>query len=195
MRNGRLNSTPIIALVLAAACWGAATIITKHVLTNIPPLTLLVLQRTISVSFLWMIVFAQRLPLPQRRDIVRLGGIGILNPGLAYTFGLLGVTRTDLQLREDVPGTQLWAVSPEHTMLTYFEVQPHSRFERHQHESEQITLVLDGELFFETTSQIIAVKAGEVIALPSNVSHAVFTREHPVRAVDAWSPVREHYRR
>jgi EamA-like transporter family len=154
MRNGRLNSTPIIALVLAAACWGAATIITKHVLTNIPPLTLLVLQLTISVSFLWMIVFAQRLPLPQRRDIVRLGGIGIRNPGLAYTFGLIGVTRTDLQLREDVPGAQLWAVSLEHTMLTYFEVQPHSRFERHQHESEQITLVLDGELFLRPRARL-----------------------------------------
>jgi quercetin dioxygenase-like cupin family protein len=100
---------------------------------------------------------------------------------------------TDLQLREDVPGAHLWAVSLEHTMLTYFEVQPHSRFERHQHESEQITLVLEGQLFFETASQVITVKAGEVIAIPSNVPHAVFTREHPVRAVDAWSPVREHY--
>ena len=80
-------------------------------------------------------------------------------------------------------------------MLTYFEVQAHSRFESHQHESEQITLVLEGELFFETGGQVIAVKAGEVIALPSNVPHAVFTREHAVRAVDAWSPVREDYRR
>jgi quercetin dioxygenase-like cupin family protein len=104
-------------------------------------------------------------------------------------------SRTDLQLREDVPGAHLWAVSLEHTMLTYFEVQPHSRFERHQHESEQITLVLEGELFFETASQVIAVKAGEVIALSSNVPHAVFTREHAVRAVDAWSPVREDYHR
>src|SRR6266542_4600667 len=107
MRNGRLNSTPIIALVLAAACWGAATVITKHVLANIPPLTLLVLQLTISVSFLWLIVFAQRLTLPQRRDIVRLGGIGILNPGLAYTFGLLGLTRTTASM-----STLLWAAEP-----------------------------------------------------------------------------------
>jgi quercetin dioxygenase-like cupin family protein len=103
--------------------------------------------------------------------------------------------RSDLQLHEDVPGAHLWAVSLEHTMLTYFEVQPHSRFERHQHESEQITLVLEGELFFETAGQVIVVKAGEVIALPSNVPHAVFTREYAVRAVDAWSPVQEQYRR
>jgi drug/metabolite transporter (DMT)-like permease len=107
MQNGRLNSAPTIALVLAAACWGAATVITKHVLANIPPLTLLVLQLTISVSFLWLIVFAQRLRLPQRRDIVRIGGIGILNPGLAYTFGLLGLTRTTASM-----STLLWAAEP-----------------------------------------------------------------------------------
>ena len=107
MRNGRLNSAPITALVLAAACWGAATVITKHVLTDIPPLTLLVLQLTISVIFLWTIVFAQRLRLPQRRDIVRIGGIGILNPGLAYTFGLLGLTRSTASM-----STLLWAAEP-----------------------------------------------------------------------------------
>jgi drug/metabolite transporter (DMT)-like permease len=107
MRNGQLNSTPIFALTLAAACWGAATVITKHILTDIPPLTLLVLQLTVSVAFLWAVVFAQRLRLPQRRDIARLGGIGILNPGLAYTFGLLGLTRTTASM-----STLLWAAEP-----------------------------------------------------------------------------------
>ena len=109
--------------------------------------------------------------------------------------GVCYYTSAELQLREDVPGAFVWAVCLERTMLTYFEVQAHSRFERHQHASEQITLVLEGELFFETAGQVIGVKAGEVIALPSNVPHTVFTREHPVRAVDAWSPVREQYRR
>jgi drug/metabolite transporter (DMT)-like permease len=107
MRNGQLNTTPVVALVLAAACWGIATVITKHVLANIPPLTLLVVQLAISVSFLWMLVFAQRLRLPQRRDIVRLGGIGILNPGLAYSFGLLGLTRTTASM-----SSLLWAAEP-----------------------------------------------------------------------------------
>ena len=52
MRNHHLRSAPITALVLAAACWGGATVITKHVLTDVPPLTLLVLQLTVSVAFL-----------------------------------------------------------------------------------------------------------------------------------------------
>lgn len=78
-------------------------------------------------------------------------------------------------------------------MLTYFEVQPHSRFESHRHESEQITMVLEGALFFETNGKVIEVKAGEVIAIPSNIPHAVFTKDAAVKAVDAWSPVREKY--
>lgn len=107
MRNHQLGAAPITALVLAAACWGGATVITKHVLTDVPPLTLLVLQLTVSVVFLWAIVLMQRMRLPQRRDIVRLGGIGILNPGLAYTFGLLGLTYTTASM-----STLLWAAEP-----------------------------------------------------------------------------------
>lgn len=101
--------------------------------------------------------------------------------------------RGSLHLREDVPGAKMWAVSLATTMLTYFEVQPHCRFESHSHESEQITLVLEGELFFEIGGKITGVKGGEVIAIPSNVPHAVFTEERATRAVDTWSPVMGKY--
>ena len=99
-----------------------------------------------------------------------------------------------LRLQEDVLGAKIWAVALEKAMLTYFEVQPNCRFETHQHESEQITLVLEGELFFETAGKVIGVKPGEVIAIPSNVAHAVFTKEKAVKAVDAWSPVMAKYK-
>lgn len=99
-----------------------------------------------------------------------------------------------LRLAADVPGAGQWAVALNKTMLTYFEVDPHCRFESHTHESEQITLVLEGELYFEQGDRVVAVKAGEVIAIPSQAPHAVFTREDAVKAVDAWSPVMEKYR-
>ncbi len=98
-----------------------------------------------------------------------------------------------LPLEQDVPGTKMWAVALEKAMLTYFEVEPNSRFDMHEHESEQITLVLEGTLFFEISNTIISVQEGEVIAIPSNKEHAVFTKGSFVRAVDAWSPVREEY--
>ena len=99
-----------------------------------------------------------------------------------------------LKLINDVPGARQWAVSLEQTMLTYFEVDPDCRFESHQHESEQITMVIEGVLYFEQGGEVIGVKAGEAIAIPSNVPHAVFTTDSAVKAVDAWSPVMGKYR-
>ena len=45
---------------------------------------------------------------------------------------------------------------------------------KHSHENEQITYILEGELKFwigEDESQIIHVKAGDVLHIPSNVPH------------------------
>lgn len=102
-------------------------------------------------------------------------------------------TQSELALHDDLPGVKLWAVALKQTMLTYFEVAPNSNFETHSHESEQITLVLEGELCFEIAGTVVAVKAGEVIAIPSNLAHAVFTKDSSVKAVDAWSPIMEKY--
>lgn len=99
-----------------------------------------------------------------------------------------------LQLNEDIPGARQWAVSLDQTMLTYFEVEPNCRFDSHTHESEQITMVIDGILYFEQGEKVIGVKAGEAIAIPSNAPHAVFTGKDAVKAVDAWSPVMDKYR-
>ena len=99
----------------------------------------------------------------------------------------------DLLLKKVVRGANMWAVSLENTMLTYFEIESNSRFEAHNHISEQITHVLDGELFFKMAGKTIRVKAGEVIAIPSNVVHAAYTKEKKVKAVDAWSPPPEKY--
>lgn len=96
--------------------------------------------------------------------------------------------KESLYLTEDVAGARQWAISLDRTMLTYFEVDPDCRFESHSHESEQITMVLEGVLYFEQGAKVIGVKAGEVIAIPAHAPHTVFTGEAAVKAVDAWSP-------
>ena len=102
--------------------------------------------------------------------------------------------KESLCLADDVPGARQWAVSLEQTMLTYFEVDPDCRFESHSHESEQITMVLEGVLYFEQDGKVIGVKAGEAIAIPAHAPHAVFTAGDAVKAVDAWSPVMDKYK-
>lgn len=103
-------------------------------------------------------------------------------------------SKGDLTLRAAVKGAKMWGVALEKTLLTYFEIEPNSKFDMHSHDSEQITLILEGELFFNVYGETVCVKEGEVIALPSNVLHGAFTKDKPVKAVDAWSPVMDKYK-
>ncbi|MEX0361336.1 MAG: cupin domain-containing protein [Allomuricauda sp.] len=98
-----------------------------------------------------------------------------------------------MELKPDVDGAKMWAVSLDKTQFTYFEVEPEKIFGMHSHESEQITHVLSGELYFEFEEEIICVKEGGIIAIPSNIPHAVFTKDLAAKAVDAWSPVMDKY--
>jgi N-acetylglutamate synthase-like GNAT family acetyltransferase/mannose-6-phosphate isomerase-like protein (cupin superfamily) len=99
--------------------------------------------------------------------------------------------RDVLRLEPDVPGAAFFAVALERVMLTAFEVEPGARFERHAHEADQITMVLEGELVFELDGgREVRVGPGEVIALPSGAPHAARAEARRVKAVDAWSPPR-----
>ena len=98
-----------------------------------------------------------------------------------------------LKLADDIEGVKMWGVSLKNTQFTYFEVEPNRVFEMHHHESEQITYVLKGELYFKTEDKVVCVKAGETIAIPSNLKHGAFTKDQALKAVDAWSPINIKY--
>ena len=98
-----------------------------------------------------------------------------------------------LHLRQVLPGAMMWAVGLDKAMLTYFELARDTSFPEHSHEAEQITLILDGELTFLFDDKEIILKAGEAVAIPSNIKHAAVTKSGPCIAVDAWSPVRSDY--
>lgn len=103
------------------------------------------------------------------------------------------VPRSIQSFVESVPGASMLAVPLEKAMLTYFEIAPGARFDTHKHESEQITYVIEGRLVFEIGDQSVSVGPGDIIAIPSNVPHAAFAGSEHVRAVDAWSPVRQEF--
>jgi quercetin dioxygenase-like cupin family protein len=112
----------------------------------------------------------------------------LVEPTPPVSRGVRYYSREQLPLMPDVAGAAKWGVALASTMLTYFEVEPHNRFEAHRHTSERITLVLCGELAFEVDGRTITVRKGEVIAIPSGVPHATHTGTHRVCAIDAWSP-------
>jgi amino-acid N-acetyltransferase len=95
-----------------------------------------------------------------------------------------------LTLRESAAGARHFAVSLAATTLSYFEVDPGARFDRHRHDGEQITLVLEGELHFRFDDRQVCVRAGETIAIPAGLWHEVWAGAMLVKAVDAWSPAR-----
>ena len=75
----------------------------------------------------------------------------------------------DLPLKSAVPGARMWAVGLKKSMLTYFEMEPGASFPEHSHEAEQITMVLEGVMAFAYEGNQVVLKAGDVIAIPSDI--------------------------
>jgi drug/metabolite transporter (DMT)-like permease len=83
-----------LALAASAACWGLATVATKGQLAAVPPMPMLVIQLTASVAFLWAAVLVTRAPVRIDRASLRASLSGLLEPGLAHTFGTAGLALT-----------------------------------------------------------------------------------------------------
>lgn len=90
-------------------------------------------------------------------------------------------------------GAKYWSVHLDKLMFTGFEVPANTVFPTHSHESEQITYILDGELFFGIDGETYCLRAGDVISIPSNKEHRVWTGTTGAKAVDAWSPANTNY--
>lgn len=86
-------------------------------------------------------------------------------------------------------GSAYWSIEGNSVQFTWFDVPANTSFSTHKHESEQITYVLEGELFFRSENSIYKLSAGDCILIPGNIEHEAWTKNMPAKAVDAWSPV------
>ena len=59
----------------------------------------------------------------------------------------------------------------------------------HQHESEQLSYIVEGALKFELEGREVVVKKGEVLHIPSNVPHMAVALEDTLD-LDVFSPIR-----
>ena len=117
-------------LIAASACWGIATVISKHILTTIPPITLLTIQLIFSVGLLWSLIYLGAFHFSwkfrgcfnsfEKHPIyftgghhlpkslwMKVGWLGLLNPGISYTLSLIGLKTTTASM-----STLLWASEP-----------------------------------------------------------------------------------
>ncbi|NJM49032.1 MAG: DMT family transporter [Alkalinema sp. RU_4_3] len=88
------NSQGIGLIVLSTAIYGLTMAVTKGTLDYIPPLTLLTVQTASSVLLFWTIVVVRRIPVQWNRQTVQVGLSGLLEPGLSYLCGMLGLSMT-----------------------------------------------------------------------------------------------------
>jgi len=90
--DSRLNAA-LFATVLSTLCWGAGTVMSKATLNDLPPITLVVVQLAASCAVLWAVVFMRGTPALTWKQI-RSGWAGILEPGLSYLLGIVGLSLT-----------------------------------------------------------------------------------------------------
>jgi probable blue pigment (indigoidine) exporter len=105
--GARIPGGAVLALILAAAAWGTGTVVSKHAVAEIPPLTLLPIQLGASLVVLALLMRSQGIPLVDRTAPSLLGRLGILNPGMAYALSLLGLAHIGASL-----SVILWALEP-----------------------------------------------------------------------------------
>jgi quercetin dioxygenase-like cupin family protein len=92
--------------------------------------------------------------------------------------------------KEDM-NPKLWrkVIAGERAMLAQVFLAKGSVVPLHQHESEQISYIVEGALKFELEGREVTVRSGEVLVIPSNVPHTAVALEATID-FDIFSPIR-----
>ena len=102
-----------LLIVLATACWGTGTVLSKQVLDRgVAPLTLLAIELVASTMLLGLGALVLGVRPNWSPAHARLALLGVLNPGIAYALGLLGLVTITASL-----SVLLWATEPVLIML------------------------------------------------------------------------------
>ena len=96
----------LVALILAATCWGLGTVTSKAALAEIPPLTLLPIQLIASLAILAVLMRREGISFRSGGSPL-LGRLGLLNPGAAYALSLIGLVTITASL-----SVLLWVLEP-----------------------------------------------------------------------------------
>jgi probable blue pigment (indigoidine) exporter len=98
----------VLMLVGATACWGGGTVLSKQALDRgVAPLTLLVIELAASCLLLVSLMLLLYGAWTRGPALGKLAVLGVLNPGLAYALGLLGLVSVSASM-----AVLLWATEP-----------------------------------------------------------------------------------
>lgn len=102
-------------LIGAAMCWGLGTVLTKYALGGIEASLLLPFQLTCSVLLLGVFLVATGSSVRGINGTVKVAALGVLNPGIAYALGLIGLAQISASV-----SVVIWATEPVLIVLMAF---------------------------------------------------------------------------
>jgi quercetin dioxygenase-like cupin family protein len=100
-----------------------------------------------------------------------------------------------MPIEKVVEGIDRRLITGERMMLAHVYLKKGAIVPQHSHENEQITYILSGVLRFwlgEDGAEVIDVRAGEVLHIPSNLPHKAEALEETLD-VDIFSPPRQDW--
>ncbi len=101
----------------------------------------------------------------------------------------------EMEREHVVEGIERRIINGDQMMLTHVYLRKGAVVPRHSHVNEQFTYILEGALRFwigEDGSEVLDVRAGEVLHIPSNVPHRAEALEDTLD-VDVFSPPRQDW--
>jgi len=103
------------------------------------------------------------------------------------------VGKSDCSKHTIFPGVNIFTTWGERLMLSLIEFEPGARVEPHSHPHEQLGLLLEGELEFTIGETTRRVTPGQMWRIPGGGVHSAVAGDRPVKALDAFYPIREDY--
>jgi drug/metabolite transporter (DMT)-like permease len=168
---------PALFLVLAAACWGVGTVVSKQALDELAPVVLLLIQLTVSVAFLLVISNAGRRRSGARSRRRRAMSLGLLNPGLSYALALVGLSTIAAST-----SVLIWASEPALIVILALVVLRERLTARL---SVAITMALLGVLLVVYAGGFSGSPLGVLLTLGAVLACAVYTILARIWAVDS----------
>lgn len=99
----------------------------------------------------------------------------------------------EMDKRTMVPGAGARFVHSANMTFAHWDLDAGAVIPEHDHTHEQVVTMLEGELDLTVDGKTRRLSAGDVVVIPSNVTHAVTTIT-PCRVLDVFHPIREDFR-
>ena len=97
----------------------------------------------------------------------------------------------DIPQEELAPGSWSHLVAGKEAVVSFLTIPAGTYFPVHQHEAEQIMIVVEGYIDQVIDGKMYRVNAGDVIVMPSNIPHGGYVRDQDCKVIDIFAPARE----